>query len=70
MCNFPLLCDKRGEEFENVVNDLDGTEDRKSREKSKSAAKNGDLSLKGRLLVLADLVEQGRVEVDLDQDQP
>ena len=70
MCNFPPPSDKRDEEFEEIVNNLDGTEDRKSREKSKSASKNRDLGLKGRFLVLADLIKQSRVKVDLDQDQP
>ena len=61
--------DQRGEEFEEIVDNLNATEDRKPRKKSKSSSKNWDLSLKGRFLVLADLVEQGRVKVDLDQDQ-
>ena len=56
-------------EFEKVEDNLDGTENRKPREESKGAAKNRDLSLEGGFLVLRDLVEQGRVEVDLDQDQ-
>ena len=61
---------RRAKEFEKIVNNLDGTEDGEAGEKSESASKNWDLSLKGCLLVLVDLVKQGRVEVDLDQDQP
>ena len=57
-------------EFEKVVDNLNGTKNRKPWKESKSAAKNRDLSLEGGFLVLRDLVEQGRVEVYLDQDQP
>ena len=39
-------------EFEKVEDNLDGTENRKTREESKGAAKNRDLSLKGGFLVL------------------
>ena len=45
-------CYCRAEDFENIVDNLNSTQDRKSREKSKSASKNRDLSLKGCLLVL------------------
>ena len=56
-------------ELEKVVDNLDGTKNRKPWEESKSASKNRDLSLEGGFLVLGDLVEQGRVKEDLDQDQ-
>ena len=52
-----------------VVSNLDATKNWEPWEESKGAAKNRYLSLEGGFLVLRDLVEQGRVEVDLDQDQ-